>query len=138
MEEIPRIDLGRLGKRGEPGPVGKRNLFSFGEARPKPDAAAGPAAASAPPPMLPVATPAPALVAAAATLPPLNVKYIGSLENKQGLRVAILLTDRKEILTGQQGELVANRFKIVKIGFESVDIQDVGSERVRRIPFKGN
>jgi hypothetical protein len=66
------------------------------------------------------------------------VKYVGTLELKGGLRVAILMTDRKEILTGQAGETVANRLKIVKIGYESVDVQDVGSDRVRRIPFKGN
>jgi hypothetical protein len=48
------------------------------------------------------------------------------------------MTDDEEVLTGQVGELVANRFRIVEIGIESVDIQDVGSERVRRIPLKGN
>ena len=34
--------------------------------------------------------------------------------------------------------MVANRFRIVKIGLESVDIQEVGSDQVRRIPLKGN
>jgi hypothetical protein len=71
-------------------------------------------------------------------LPPLNIKYIGVLENKRGLKVAVLMTDRKEVLTGQVGEVVANRLKIVRIGIESVDVQEVGSEQVRRIPLKGN
>ena len=50
----------------------------------------------------------------------------------------MLMTERSEVLTGQVGEMVGNRFRIVKIGLESVDIQEVGSEQVRRIPLKGN
>ena len=48
------------------------------------------------------------------------------------------MTDRKEVLTGQVGEVVANRYRIVKIGLESVDVQEVGSDQVQRIPLKGN
>jgi hypothetical protein len=42
------------------------------------------------------------------------------------------------VLTGQPGEVVGNRFRIVKIGLESVDVQEVGSDQVRRIPLRGN
>ena len=59
-------------------------------------------------------------------------------DKQQGLKVAILLTDRQEILTGRPGEIVANRLKIVAIGLESVDVQDVGAPNVRRIALKGN
>ena len=76
-----------------------------------------------------VATPPP--------LPPLNIKYIGAVE-RRGVKVAMLMTDREEVLTGQVGEVVGNRVRIVKIGLESVDIQEVGSDQVRRIPLKGN
>jgi hypothetical protein len=70
--------------------------------------------------------------------PPLNLKYIGAVENSQGLKVAVLMTDRKEVLTGRPGDLVANRYRIVQIGLESVDIQEVGTERVRRVPLRSN
>jgi hypothetical protein len=134
--ELPRIDLARLGAEREKAPAGRRNIFGFGEERP-PQGTAGPIAM--PPPALAAApTPVPVTLPPQPAVPSLNVKYIGSLENKTGLRVAILITDRKEILTGQAGEMVANRFRIVKIGYESVDIQDLGSDRVRRIPYKGN
>jgi hypothetical protein len=83
-------------------------------------------------------TPPPVTVPTPPPLAPLNIKYIGSFEGKKGLKVAVLMTDRKEVLTGQVGEVVANRYRIVKIGLESVDVQDVGSEQVRRIPLKGN
>ena len=87
-------------------------------------------AAGPPPAPVPTGPPPP---------PPLNVKFIGSVEEKRsGLKVAVLLTDRQEILTGKPGEVVANRLKIVGIGLESVDVQDVGGSGVRRIPLKGN
>jgi hypothetical protein len=50
----------------------------------------------------------------------------------------VLLTDRNEVVTGQTGDLVANRYKIVRIGFESVEVLDVGSGQTRRIPLKGS
>jgi hypothetical protein len=71
-------------------------------------------------------------------LPPMSLKYIGAFEGRKGLKVAVLMTDHKEVLTAQAGEVVANRFKVVRIGLESVDVQEVGTERVRRIPLKGN
>ena len=138
-EEIPRIDLARLSSSGRPAATSHRDLFSYGEAAPRADGhgpAPTPSEPPAPPSAAPPADTGVALAAAAAAS--FNVKYIGSVENKRGLRVAIFLTDKKEILTGQTGELVANRIRIVKIGLESVDIQDVGSDRVRRVPLKGN
>ncbi len=68
----------------------------------------------------------------------MSVKYIGTVADKKGLKVAVLMTDRKEVLTGKAGDVVANRLKIVAIGLESVDVQDMGSDRVRRIPLRAN
>ena len=139
VEDVPRIDLARLEARSSPPPTGRRDLFAFGSA-PSHAAAAVPTPAPAP-----TATPAASAGAGPddASAPgargaAFNVKYIGSVEDKRGLKVAILLTDKREILAGQAGDLLANRIRIVKIGFESVDIQDVGSDRVRRVPLKGN
>jgi len=132
--DVPRIDLARLEHQRPPAAVGKRDLFDFG---PAPRAVVEQSAPVATPP--PVEAP-PMPVVTAPTPPPLpalNVKYVGSFEGKRGLKVAVLMTDRKEILTGQAGEVVANRLKIVHIGLESVDVQEVGSEQVRRIPLKG-
>jgi hypothetical protein len=133
VAQIPRIDISRLTDARTEAKVGRRDLFTFGAPRPPggggQTASAPPTMASAPPETLPTGPPPP---------PPLNIKYIGNLESKAGLKVAVLLTDRREVLTGQVGELVANRFRIVKIGLESVDIQEVADGRVRRIPLRGN
>ncbi len=131
-ESVPRIDLARLGRERPETAAGRRNLFDFG-------------VPPTPPPTPPPPTTLPRMTEATAPTPPpaprlpaLNLKYIGSVENAKGVRVAVLLTDRNEVLTGQPGEVLANRYKIAKIGFESVDLEEVGSGQVRRIPLRGN
>jgi hypothetical protein len=129
-----RIDLARLETPRPIAPLGKRDLFDFGvpPTVPTPEPTPPPpseVAEMAPPPVT-VATPPPP--------PPLNIKYIGALEDKKGLKVAMFLNERKEVLTGQPGQMVANRFRVVRIGLESVDIQELGSDQTRRIPLKGN
>jgi hypothetical protein len=130
--ELPRIDLARLDRPRPASGIGRRDLFDFATPPPTPP----PPMPSAPPVV--EETPPPVTVPTPPPLAPLNIKYIGAFEGKKGLKVAVLMTDRKEVLTGQVGEVVANRYRIVKIGLESVDVQDVGSEQVRRIPLKGN
>ena len=145
LPPVPRIDLARVDAPRAENEAGRRDLFQFGAAREREEEA--PPAALAPP--SPGAT-APGGVAGDApgeavasgpvtpSLPPLNLRYIGSVENKAGVKVAVLLTDRKEVLTGQAGQVVANRYRIARIGLESVDLEDVGSGQSRRIPLKGN
>ena len=132
--EMPRIGLDRLLKPHGGIQIGKRDIFDFGPAPPTPR--------PPPPPPTPVPTPPSEeelAAARAAAAPPINIKYIGSLaDDHRGLKVAVLLNERKEVLTGGVGEVVANRFRIVSIGLESVDLQDMGSNRVQRIPLKGN
>ena len=75
---------------------------------------------------------------AAPSLPPLNVKYIGSVENAAGIKVAVLVTDRQEVLTGQPGQVIANRYRIARIGLESVDLEDISTGQSRRVPLRGS
>ena len=137
---VARIDLARLdAPRGE-NEAGRRDLFAFGSVQEPPSAAPTPPTIVATPP--PVAAGGTggypgAGAPAAPSLPPLNLKYIGSVESKAGVKVAVLLTDRREVLTGQAGQVVANRYRIARIGLESVDLEDVGSGQSRRIPLRG-
>jgi hypothetical protein len=140
---VPRIDLARVDAPRPRGEAGRRDLFAFGRVpEPEPEEAE-PADVGKTPPASPgeAAAGAPGAIASGPvtpTLPPLNLKYIGSIENKAGVKVAVLITDRKEILTGQAGQVVANRYRIARIGLESVDLEDVGSGQSRRVPLKGN
>jgi hypothetical protein len=134
--DLPRIGLDRLTQMPPPVRVGIRDIFDFG---PPP---------TPPPTPIPAATPTPVVAAASPTPvptpagppppPPVNVKYIGSVEAEKGPKVAFFLTEQKEVLTGQVGDTVMNRFKVVRIGIESVDVQDLGSGQLRRIPLRGN
>jgi hypothetical protein len=133
--DLPRIDLSRLDRARPASGIGRRDLFAFGRGAEPPPAPPPPPPTSRSPihgarPVVTDASPPP--------LAPLNIKYIGAFEGRRGLKVAVLMTERKEVLTGQAGEVVANRYRIVRIGLESVDVQEVGSEQVRRIPLKGN
>lgn len=133
---IPQIDLARLSHERGSAQAGRRNIFGFGpEQEPEPVSVA--------PPQPVVVAPAPSLgdaaggMGGAAALAALNVRYIGSVENALGIKVAVLVTDRREVLTGQAGEVVANRYRIARIGLESVDLEDVGTGQSRRIPLRG-
>ena len=134
LPRVPRVDLARIDRPRPDVQAGRRDLFQFGapvgEARDDVEDVEPVALPATPPP--PPGGESATAVAAAPSLPPLNLKYIGSVESKAGVKVAVLLTDRQEILTGKAGEVVANRLKIVSVGLESVDVQDVGASGVRR------
>jgi hypothetical protein len=127
---VGRIGLERLESPVSAEPGVQRDLFQFGQPPTPPPTPPPPTqVVEVPITEPPVPTPPP--------LPPLNVKYIGSLEAKPGIRVAFFQTEKKDIVTGQVGEVVMNRFKVVKIGYESADIQEVGMDHVRRLPLRG-
>jgi hypothetical protein len=144
LPPIARIDLSRLDAPRGADDAGRRDLFAFGQAprHQEDDDASPPTVIVATPPPAAGGSPGASPLAESApgtpSLPPLNLKYIGSVENKAGVKVAVLLTDRREVLTGQAGQVVANRYRIARIGLESVDLEDVGSGQSRRIPLKGN
>jgi hypothetical protein len=128
--DVPRIDLSRLDAQRGKTTAGKRDLFDFG-VPPTPPPTPTPVTVATPVPVMTPVVPTPT------PLPPLNIRYVGAIEDKRGLKVAVFLTDKEEVLTGQPGQLVGNRFRILKIGLESVDIQEVGSEQPRRLPLGG-
>jgi hypothetical protein len=136
--ELPRIGLDRLRRSSEQVMVGRRDIFDFGAPQ-APPVTSAPPAAQAPPPTVAAAPPTPfPTPVGPPPAPPVNVKYIGSVEAQKGPKVAFFLTEQKEVLTGQVGDTVMNRFKVVRIGIESVDVQDLGSGQLRRIPLRGN
>jgi hypothetical protein len=136
--DVPRIALNRLSHPPSPVTIGRRDVFDFASIEAPIEEGGG---RPAPPPttvaVAPVPTPVPT-PAGPPPPPPVNVKYIGSVEAEKGPKVAFFLTEQKEVLTGQVGDTVMNRFKVVRIGIESVDVQELGSGQVRRIPLRGN
>jgi len=138
LQEIPRIDLARLDAPRRPGQAGRRNLFEYGAMRQERQVEPPVVVPTPPPSTLPPAGLPGNSGPAQPSLPPLNVKYVGSVESAKGIKVAILVTDRREVLTGQLGQTVAHRYRIKNIGIESVDIEDVNTGESRRIPLRGD
>jgi hypothetical protein len=69
------------------------------------------------------------------------LKFAGFVEKSQpegdSKKYAVFLAGA-EILTGAEGELVANRYKIVEIGLESVTVSVEGSSGTQKIPLRTN
>lgn len=132
VSDVPRIDLARLEAHRTSPAAGRRDVFDFASSAPAHGGEDSGGAPVPPPTLSPVpieATPPPP--------PSLTVRFIGAVE-KGGAKVAVLMTDKKEILTGQTGDVVANRLRIVRIGLESVDVQDVSGGAPRRLPLRAN
>jgi hypothetical protein len=144
LPAVPRIDLERIEEEPDQVEVGRRDLFAYGPAKRTAEVEAPPPTPSAPvirteePPAADAAAAASVPGATRPSLPPLNLKFIGSVGNERGVQVAVLVTERNEVLTGQPGDIIANRYRIERIGIESVDLEDVGTGQSRRIPLKGN
>jgi hypothetical protein len=106
--------------------TGVRNLFQF-------TTAAALAAARNPEPapiipqkpvaMAPPAT-APPPIPGKTVAPPINLKYFGYTALRQGGGKRAFFIDGDEILIGTEGELVKRRYRVVRIGVNSVVVED--------------
>ena len=91
---------------------GGRNLFRF-QTRSS-AAPVGPSAASEPPAPLGPAPPPPIL--------PIPLKFIGVVEaSAQSQKIAVL-SDSRGVYYGREGEIVEGRYRIVRIGVESIEL----------------
>jgi hypothetical protein len=135
LDEVLPIDLARVEKLRQA--AGKDDT----EAGMDPESGLGEGGRTAsratvtPPP--PQATPQPDVAPPVPSPPPMNLRYLGAVQVPDGSWVAALVTDRKELLTGKEGDVIANRFRIVKIGVESIDLLETASGRQRRMRLGG-
>jgi hypothetical protein len=131
-----RLELLAKVQNVEAGPAG-RNLFDFGQAPPPPatdlpkigkiDVAkpAGPTPATPPPGD-----------AAAAAAPQITWKYYGyKVSKSDGLKAAFLL-DGDDILIAGENDTVKRRYKVVKIGVNSITIEDTQFKSTQILPLQ--
>ena len=105
------VDLtGLKAPRTEPGDT-LRNPFRF---KPKP-------APPAPPPVQTTAAPQHEQPAGPPPPPRITLKFIGIAEGKAPGRVAIL-RDERGVYYGREGEVIEGRYRILRIGVESIDL----------------
>jgi hypothetical protein len=133
--QVPAIGLDRLRRADATRPAPGRDLFRFGQTArfdsqpvPTPVIRLEPRPETLPP--VPEAPPTPT------PWPALNVSLIGIVDNGAGPRIGSFVKDGDILLVGQPGQVLANAFRVVRIGTESAEIEELGSGRSRRLPLK--
>jgi hypothetical protein len=112
---------------------GSRNLFQYGPP-PVKEALKGPEPKVVPTPVVRAAEDA-AKPAAPAPPPPINLKYYGfSTPRNSGKKMAFFL-DGEEISVAGEGDTVKKRYRVVRIGVNSVVMEDVESKRQQSLPL---
>ena len=71
----------------------------------------------------------------AATPPAINLKFYG-WASRAGNDKAIFLSQGDAVYIAHEGDIIARRYKIVKIGTTSVEVQDVLSNNTQSIPLQ--
>src|SRR3954471_13635532 len=66
--------------------------------------------------------------------PPINLKFFG-FANRAGERKRVFLSQGADVFIAGEGETVNRRYKVMKIGVNSVEIQDVLNNNTQTIPL---
>ena len=113
----PGVHLDALnGERPKPETT-ERNLFRFKPKAPPPPPPAVVQPVQPAMPSVPTGPPPPA------PLPPITLKFIGVVEAPtQGEKIAILSDGRNAPFYGKEGAIIEGRYRILKIGVESVEL----------------
>ena len=80
-----------------------------------------------PPPRVPAGPPPP---------PPITLKFIGLVQKADGTKFAVL-SDGKRVIHGTEGEEIEGRYKIWKIGTESIEIAYIDGRGRQTIRLTG-
>lgn len=130
------VDAVNLGALNAPRPdpdAGERNPFMFGR-RAGASQAEAPGnrndftSMAAPQPVVPAGPPPPA---------PIALKFIGIVDQEPRLRVAVL-TDGRNVFYGREGDTIEGRYRIERIGADSVDMAYVDGRGRQTIRLSGS
>lgn len=106
-----------------------RDLFRFKEKAPAPRpvrAAVAPPVTSPPPPPPPSGP------------PPIALRFIGLVEAPQQAQKIAILSDGRGIYQGREGDIIEGRYRILRIGVESVDMAYVDGRGRQTIRLSGS
>jgi hypothetical protein len=68
--------------------------------------------------------------------PPIQLKFIGVMQLPNGQKRAAL-SDGRGTLSGGEGDVIDGRYRIVKIGIESIVMEYVDGKGRQTIPLRG-
>jgi hypothetical protein len=128
---VPDVQLEALeAERPAPGDS-SRNVFEFQAALPEP------LVSPAPPPVAPPASSGSPTASPASPMAPIALKFIGIIEAPdRGGKIAVL-SDSRGVYHGREGEIVEGRYRILKIGTESIEIAHVDGRGRQTIRLTG-
>ncbi len=135
----PTLRLDLLAKVQSAGYEGvERNLFLFGAPKPKvttppPGEAASTAALAA------AAKPAgndPPAAPSKPPPPPITMKYFGFANRQGDARKRAFFMDGEEIYVAAEGDIIKKRYKIVRVGINSVVVEDLDHKSQQTLPLQ--
>ena len=140
VRPVPAVALSRLGSGAVDASDSGRDPFRFGTGRVA-AGRGGRAGAGAMLPPAPVPSPAtpPANLAPAGPPPPppIPLKYIALVVTKRGgIRVA-MLSDGRGVYSAVEGAVIEGRYRLVRIGTDSIDVAYLDGRGRRTIPLSG-
>jgi hypothetical protein len=128
--EAPDVRLEALGAdRPRPRDV-DRNLFRFGGSRRAAGASLpAPDTAQAPPPSLQPPMP---------SAPPIALKFIGIVEAPEEAKRIAVLSDGRGVYHGREGDTIEGRYRILKIGAESIELAQIDGGARQTLRLSGS
>ena len=105
----------------------ERDLFRF---KPKPPP-------PAPKPVVPVVPPAPAGPPPPPPPPPIPYKFIG-LVSGDAKKIAVLSDGRGAPVYGREGDIIDGRYRILRIGVESIEMEHIDGRGRQTIRLSGS
>lgn len=101
-----------------------RNIFEFGTAPPPPI----PESAKKPEPKIipqsAASTPPPPVTPAKPQAPPIPLKFYGYISTPRGVAKRGFFLDGEDIVVASEGDTIKQRYKVVRIGLNNVDMED--------------
>jgi hypothetical protein len=130
------VQLGAL-KEAPPDPaVGTRNPFRFEpKAEPPPEHPPTPRPMAGTPTMGPDGQP---VAGGVPPPPPIPLKFIGFVEEPSGHRRLAALSDGRFTYYGREGDIIEGRYRIVRIGLESIEMVHVDGRGPQTIRLSGS
>jgi hypothetical protein len=140
MKVDPTLHLEVLAKLREgPADAGGRNLFQFGQAPPPPQTKTAARIAASEPIVIPQPRPPVAQAPAGPPPPPpIPLKYYGVSTTRADGRKTAFFLQGDQILMGAEGDVVGKRYRVVRIGVNSVVVEDTQDKRQQPLPLEDN
>ncbi len=87
---------------------------------------------------MPVAPPAPTGPPPPPPPPPIPYKFIGLVESGPAKRIAVLSDGRGSPVYGREGDIIEGRYRILRIGAESIEMEHIDGRGRQTIRLSGS